>query len=175
MTRWILAEFRTEHALLEAARRLRAEGHADVDLHSPVPIPEAAEALGLPRSRLPLLCLAGGSLGVTSGYAMQWWMVAVDFPINVGNRPPHSPLAFVPITFELGILLAALAVFVGLLVRCGLPRPHHPAFEVDAFRNASVDGLWLSLPFDGDGTAVLDELRALGARSVEQVAGSGWS
>jgi hypothetical protein len=169
MNAWILAEFGTEHALLAAARHLHAEGHGGVDLHSPVPLPEAPETLGLARSRLPLVCLAGGVLGVASGYLMQWWMAAVDFPINVGNRPPHSPLAFVPITFELGILFAALAVFVGLLVRCGLPRPHHPVFEVDAFRNASVDGLWLSMPVDGDATALLDGLRALGASRAERV------
>ncbi len=167
---WIVAEFGTEHALLDAARRLRAEGRADVDLHSPVPIAEAPEALGLRPSRLPLVCAVGGATGVASGYLMQWWMVAVDFPINVGNRPPHSPLAFVPITFELGILFAALSVFVGLLLRCGLPRPHHPVFEADAFRNASVDGLWLSVPAVGDSALTVDALRALGATRVEQVA-----
>ncbi len=169
MNGYVLARFGTEHLLVDAARRLRAEGHAGIDLHSPVPIPEAPEALGLPRSRLPLVCAIGGALGVSSGYVMQWWMVAVDFPINVGNRPPHSPLAFIPITFELGILFAAIAVFVGLLVRCGLPRPHHPVFEVDAFRDASVDGLWLSVPVAGDGAGVVGELRALGAVHVERV------
>ncbi len=169
MNAWVLAQFGTEPLLLAAAHRLRAEGHEDVDLHSPVPIPEAPEALGLRRSRLPLVCAVGGALGVASGYLMQWWMVAVDFPINVGNRPPHSPLAFVPITFELGILFGALAVFAGLLVTCGLPRPHHPVFEAGAFADASIDGLWLSVPAPDDGTALLDELRSLGATYVERV------
>ena len=169
MRTWIVAEFPEEHALLEASRRLRAEGRAGLDLHSPVPIEGAPEALALRPSRLPAICLVGGLLGVVSGYVMQWWMVAVDFPINVGNRPPHSPLAFIPITFELGILFASVAVFVGLLARCGLPRPYHPVFEVDAFRNATVDGLWLSLPVDAetDAAGVVAELRSLGAVRVE--------
>ena len=75
---------------------------------------------------------------------MQWFMVGVDWPINVGGRPPHSPPAFIPVTFELGVLFAALSIFFGLFVLWGMPRLHHPVFEVEAFRSASVDGLWLS-------------------------------
>jgi hypothetical protein len=169
MHTWVLAEFEEEEALLAAARRLVEAGHAHVDVHSPVPIHGTSEALGLRPSRMPLICLIGGLTGLASGYLMQWWMVAVDFPINVGNRPPHSAPAFIPITFELGVLFAAIAVVVGLLVRCGLPRPHHPVFEAEGFRGASVDQLWLSLPV-GEGTRPpVDELRSLGATRVEVV------
>jgi hypothetical protein len=169
MRAWVLARFEEEEALLAAARRLREAGLSAVDVHSPVPIPGTAEALGLPPSRVPLVCLVGGLVGVAVGYALQWWTAAVDFPINVGNRPPHSWPAFVPITFELGVLFAAVSVVAGLLILSGLPRPYHPVFESDAFLGTSVDELWLSVPVDDGVRPPVDELRSLGATQVEIV------
>jgi Protein of unknown function (DUF3341) len=168
--RYVLAEFAAEAPLLEAARALRAEGQAELDLHSPVPLHGADEALGLKRSIVPRIALVAGLIGATTGYLMQWFMVGVDWPINVGGRPPHSPPAFIPVTFELGVLFAALAIFFGLFVLWGMPRLHHPVFEVEAFRSASVDGLWLSAAVSAeaaDGTAA--RLRGLGARQVQIV------
>jgi hypothetical protein len=166
----VVAEFGAEAALLGAARALRAEGHAELDLHSPVPIHGADEALGLSPSVVPRLALAGGLVGAVSGYLLQWWTVGVDFPINVGGRPPHSPPAFIPITFELGVLISSFAIFFGLFALWGLPRLHHPVFEVEAFRSATVDGLWLSAAVEAERAgAVAAELRTLGARQVEIV------
>ncbi len=168
--RYVVAEFAAEAPLLAAARALRAEGQADLDLHSPVPLHGSDEALGLKRSIVPRLALVAGLTGAVSGYLMQWYMVGLDWPINVGGRPPHSPPAFIPVTFELGILFAALAIFFGLFALWGMPRLHHPVFEVEAFRSASVDGLWLSTavaPEAADATAA--RLRQLGARQVEIV------
>ncbi len=168
--RYVVAEFAAEAPLLAAARALRAEGQADLDLHSPVPLHGSDEALGLKRSIVPRLALVAGLAGAVSGYLMQWYMVGLDWPINVGGRPPHSPPAFIPVTFELGILFAALTIFFGLFALWGMPRLHHPVFEVEAFRSASVDGLWLSTavaPEAADATAA--RLRQLGARQVEIV------
>ena len=171
MTSWVLGEFGEEKALLEAARALRAQGIDGLDLHSPYPIHGADEALGLRRSTVPIVALVAGVTGAVSGYVLQWWTVGVDWPLNVGNRPPHSPPAFIPVTFELGVLFASLAIFVGLLFAYfGFPRVHHPVFEVEAFRSATIDGLWLSAPVgrnEADGIAA--ELRKLGARSVSIV------
>ena len=170
MRRYVVAEFAAEAPLLDAARALRAEGQSDLDLHSPVPLHGADEALGLKRSIVPRIALVAGLIGATTGYLMQWFMVGVDWPINVGGRPPHSPPAFIPVTFELGVLFSALSIFFGLFVLWGMPRLHHPVFEVEAFRSASVDGLWLSAAVSAeaaDGTAA--RLRGLGARQVQIV------
>jgi len=167
---YVVAEFAAEAPLLAAARALRDQGHADLDLHSPVPLHGAEEALGLKRSVVPLIALVLGVAGAITGYLMQWWMVGVDFPINVGGRPPHSAPAFIPVTFELGVLFSALGIFFGLFKLWGMPRLHHPVFEVEAFRSASVDGLWLSAAVLPDRVpAVTAALTALGARQVEIV------
>jgi len=168
----VLGEFEREGALLEAARALRAGGHAAVDLHSPYPLHGADEALGLSRSTVPLVALGAGVTGAATGYFIQWYMVAHAWPLNVGNRPPHSAPAFIPVTFELGVLFAALAIFFGLLLAYfKFPRVHHPVFEVEAFRSASIDALWLSAEVDAaQAEAVAAELRRLGARQVSIVA-----
>jgi hypothetical protein len=167
MKDYVLAEFRDEHALCTAARRLRELGHRDLDAHSPVPIHGVDEALGLRPSVVPLIALTAGVLGAIGGYAMQVWMNAVDYPINVANRPMHGPPANVPITFECTILLAVLAIVFGLFALCGFPRTHHPAFEVEAFRTHSIDAFWLSARVDAGGAeGVAEELRRLGAAQV---------
>ncbi len=167
----VLAEFRDEATLCAAARRLRELGHRRLDASSPVPVHGLDEALGLRRSPVPLIALMGGVIGACGGYLMQWWMNAVDFPINVGNRPPHSPPANIPITFETGVLVASICIVVGLIVLAGLPRLYHPVFEVEAFRTASVDGLWIGAEVSpADQQAVEEELRRLGAVQVSRVA-----
>ncbi len=168
--RWVVAEFAAEAPLLAAARTLRGQGHQELDLHSPVPLHGADEALGLKRSVVPRIALVLGLVGAATGYLMQVGMVAIDWPINVGGRPPHSAPAFVPVTFELGVLFAAFGIFLGLFKLWGMPRLHHPVFEVEAFRSASVDGLWLSASVEaGRVDGVKAELAALGARRVEVV------
>ena len=105
---WTVAEFATSEALLAAVRAVRERGHTDVDTYSPYPLHRGSEALGLKPSRVPAIAAAGALFGVTLGYGVMYYMNAVDFPINVGNRPPHSPPMFIPITFELMVLLALM-------------------------------------------------------------------
>jgi hypothetical protein len=171
MTSWVLGEFGDEAALFAAARALRAKGLDGLDLHSPYPLHGADEALGLRRSTVPIVALIAGVTGAVSGYLLQWWTVGVDWPLNVGNRPPHSAPAFIPVTFELGVLFASLSIFIGLLFAYfRFPRVHHPLFEVEAFRSATIDGLWLSAAVGRhEADEVAADLRRLGARAVSIV------
>jgi len=169
-TSYVLGEFQEEAALLGAARRLRELGHARLDAHSPVPIHGAEEALGIKRSPVPLIGLLGGIAGGLGGFAMQYWMNAVDYPINVAGRAMASWPAWVPIAFETTVLLAASSIVLGLFGLAGFPRLHHPAFEVEAFRSASVGGLWISAEVEpARAEAVAEELRRLGASNVSRV------
>jgi hypothetical protein len=176
MKHFVLGDFgQNEGALYAAARALRSLGPDSLDIHSPYPLHGADEALGLRRSTVPLLALVAGVSGAVLGYLLQWWTVAIDWPLNVGGRPPHSAPAFVPVTFELGVLFASGAIFLGLLFwYFGFPRTYHPVFEVEAFRSASIDSFWLSAEVDPkDADRVAAELRRLGATQVSVVAPEG--
>jgi hypothetical protein len=169
----LMAEFDEPNALVAAAHRARLEGYRRMDAYSPFPIEELHEALGLAHTRLPLIVLIGGLVGCVGGYALQYWAAAVAYPLNVGGRPLHSWPAFIPITFECTILVAALSAVLGMLGLNGLPMPYHPVFNVSRFALASRNRFFLCIEskdvrFDLEKTRAF--LHTLGPREVSIVA-----
>ena len=139
----LMAEFDDPNALVAATSRAYREGYRRMDAYSPFPIEELHEALGGRHTRLPLIVLIGGILGCIGGYALQYWVSAVAYPINVGGRPYHSWPAFIPVTFECTILAAALSAVLGMVALNGLPMPYHPVFNVPRFALASRNRFFL--------------------------------
>lgn len=146
--RGLAAEFADGPGLLRAARALRAAGYRRLDGHSPQPVEGLAEALGLARTGVPALALAGGIAGAVGGYGLQVWLNVFDYPINVGGRPLHSAPAFIVVAFELAILGASGAALLGMLALNGLPRPHHPIFDVPGFAGVTRDRFFLAVSAD---------------------------
>jgi hypothetical protein len=153
----LMAEFKNPTDLVAAAQRVHQEGYRKVDAYSPFPIEELTAALEIPPTRLPLLVLLGGVAGCVGGYFMQYYASAIDYPINVGGRPFHSWPMFIPVTFELTILVAGLTAVLGMLALNGLPMPYHPVFNVSRFALATQDRFFLCIEatdptFDREGT-----------------------
>jgi ActD protein len=169
----VMAEFDSPADLLEAAGRAYAEGYRRLDAYSPFPVHGLAEAIGFHRTRLPLLVLCGGIVGCVGGYFLQYWISAIDYPLNIGGRPLNSWPAFIPVTFELTILLAALVAVLGMLALNGLPMPYHPVFNVPAFELASRNRFFLCIEsidpkFDrGETRRFLENLKAQAVFEVE--------
>jgi hypothetical protein len=168
----VMAEFHDADELLTATRRARADGYRRMEAYSPFPIDELAEALDFRRTHVPLIVLVGGVLGGLSGYLLQVYVSVIAYPLNIGGRPLHSWPAFVPVTFELTILGAALFAVVGMLALNGLPMPYHPVFNVPSFARATRDRFFLCIEaadprFDAEQTRRF--LRSLGAREVSDV------
>jgi len=172
--RYVLAQFATAEALLEGTTKMREKGWKNLDTHTPYPVHGVEKALGLGRVKIPAIVLGGALSGMILAYAMMYFMNVVDFPINIANRPPHSPPAFIPITFELTVLLGGTSAFLGsLFLLFKFPQPYHPLFESDNFRRASIDGFFLSIEVpDGDGKddQILNDVRGVGATNVELLA-----
>ena len=132
----LLAEFAQPDQLLAAVRSARA-AHRDVDAYAPYAVDGLAEALGFHRNAVPLATLLGGIGGGVGIYALQWYTAVIDYPINSGGRPLDSWPVFIPPTFELTVLVAALGAFFGMLLLNGLPRLNHPIFNATEFDLAS--------------------------------------
>jgi len=138
----VLAEFSSGEALLEAIERSKADGFTKMEAYTPLPMHEVSHALGH-KNDLPKYVLAGGILGAVVGFGLQYYASVIHYPINVGGRPLNSWPSFIPVTFELTILFAALTTVLGMLALNGLPRPHHPVFSVPGFELASRNRFFL--------------------------------
>src|ERR1700679_2935898 len=110
----LLAQFGTAHALLHAVEKARAAGYNKMEAYSPYPIHGLSEALGFKKTKLPWIIFGGGATGAIAGLVMQWSSAAYFYPINVAGKPYFSWPAFVPITFECMILLAAFSAVLGM-------------------------------------------------------------
>ena len=169
----LVAEFGSEHELVEGARRVREAGYTRTDAFMPYPSHAVIEALGVKRSKVPLIILLGATFGALLGYGFQYWVSVIDYPLNVGGRPLNSWVSFIVVTFELTILLGALSGVIGMFALNRLPQPYHPVFNSSAFRAAaSVDGFFLAVEaederFDRRETAVL--LKRAGAIRISEV------
>ena len=141
----VMAEFAGAERLLSAARSARDAGYADIEAYSPFPIEGLADAAGFRRNWVPAIVLAGGLAGGIGGYFMQWYSAVLSYPINSGGKPPHSWPEFIPVTFELTVLVAAIAGVVGMLALNGLPRLYHPVFNVREFDLASRNRFFICL------------------------------
>jgi len=139
----LLAEFSEPAGLVAAVRRVHEAGYCKVDAFSPYPMEALNEALGLHHSRLPLLVLIGGVVGLVAGYGLEYWASVIEYPMNVGGRPFHSVPSFIPPAFETTILFAALTAVLGMLALNGLPEPYHPVFNVPTFALATKDRFFL--------------------------------
>jgi hypothetical protein len=166
----LLAEFSTRDRLAGAIRVLRDRGYRRLDAYTPYSVEEVEEALGLRRSRLPLAVFAAG-LGAAGGaYFLQWFLNAYLYPLNFGGRPPHFPLPFLIITFEMGILFAGLTAFAGVIALGRLLRLHDPPQSAPGFESATRDRFWLEVSMrddEFDPERTLEELVELGADRVE--------
>ena len=166
----ILAEFATPAELYRACERGRDAGFTRWDAHTPFPVHGLAGAMGLRRSPLPWIVLAMGLTGAALGFGLQWWVHASAQPLVISGKPYFTWPAFIPITFEIGVLFAALGAVLGMLGLNRLPMLYHPLFRSKVFERVTDDAFFISIEswdprFDASATATL--LESLGARSVE--------
>ena len=139
----LLAEFDSSTDLVWAAKAAYSAGYRKMDTYSPFPIEEASEAIGFHKSRVPLIVLLGGMLGGLSGFALQYWINVISYPLNIGGKPYNSWPAFIVPTFEMTILFAGLSGVFGMFALNGLPMPYHPLFNVDRFAGVNRDKFFL--------------------------------
>ncbi len=168
----LLAEFDSAQALLDAAGQVRAAGYTKTDAYSPFPIHGLSEALGFRERAVAPSVFMGGLTGALAGYGLEYWTQVIAYPLNIGGRPYHSWVSFIPPAFETTILFGAFAAVIGMLTLNGLPQPYHPVFNAPRFHLASRDTFFLSIEasdpkFDAERTRAF--LAGLQAREVVDI------
>lgn len=168
----LMAEFDDPQSLLEAVKTARHEGYRRMEAYTPFAVDEVSNELHPGRGWIPAIVLFGGIFGGGGGFLMQWYAMAISYPFNIGGRPLWSWPSFIPITFELTVLGAALFGALGMLALNGLPQPYHPVFNVERFGLATQNRFFLCVEatdphFDRERTREL--LANLKAREVFEV------
>ena len=168
----MLAEFETPGAILHACDLVRQAGYRNWDAHTPFPVHGLDRAMGLRPSKLPWIVLAMALSGTTIAMAFQGWVAAIDYPLVISGKPLFSWQAFVPVTFEVTILLGAIGAVFGMLALNRLPRHNNWRFHSKRFERASDDGFFISIDaedprFDREATERM--LESAGASHVEWV------
>jgi len=172
MSRSLLAEFRDADALTRAARAIHGE-YRLVDAYSPLPLENVARLLGQTGAPIRVVMAIAGFGVAACAYALEFYSSVINYPIDSGGRPPHSWPAFMMFPFSVGILSAAVFGLIALLLLTGLPRLHHPLFDIAGFDRASQDGFALEIAQpDGETERrhLIDALKRHGAVAVHEVA-----
>jgi hypothetical protein len=139
----LLAEFDDPGPLVRAANEAFKAGYRQLDAYTPIPVHGLPQAIGFKKDRVALCVLIGGLSGATLGFNLAHWAQRVSYPLNVGGRPLFSWPSWIPVTFECGILFGGFSALISMILLNGLPRLHHPVFEVPAFQRASIDRFFL--------------------------------
>ena len=142
----LLAEFNTPTELVLATEAARHAGYRRMECYTPYPVEEAAEALHFHKNYVPLICLLGGIMGLTTAFLMETWINTMAYPLNIAGRPLMSWPAFIIPAYEWTILFAGLSAAFGMIAMNGLPQTYHPLFNAPNFRNgATTDKFFLCI------------------------------
>ena len=169
----VLAEFDSASTLFHGCEKIRDAGFKAWDAHAPFAVHGLDKAMGLSRSRLPWVVFVCAMLGAAGGMTLQWWTATIGYPLVISGKPLFSWPAFIPVTFELGILFGSLGALFGMFHFNKLPRWNHPLFNSERFvQKANDDGFFVSIEatdrnYKGPETQAW--LRSIGATHVEVV------
>jgi hypothetical protein len=139
----LIATFETAPELYHAAEKVRDAGYRHWDCITPFPVHGLDKAMGLRRSIVPRISLAGGITGFITGMSLIWWTGGVDYQLIVGGKPLFSPMFAFPVSYELTILFTAFATIIGMSVLNGLPMHYHPVLKYEHIRRGMDDTFFI--------------------------------
>lgn len=166
---FILGVFNDEDVLIQAVEKVRASGVRIHEVFSPFPVHGLDEALGYKRTRLPIAAFIFGVLGTTLALVMQYWMLGYDWPMIIGGKNFASLPPFIPVTFELTVLLSALGMVATFLIVSDLKPYKKPRqFDVRSTDDKHVMAIDLALNHGKSKDDLSRMLRDAGAEEVNE-------
>ncbi len=168
----VTAIFETPDEIIHAAKATSA-AYKKYDIHTPYPVHGMPKAMKLKPSKLGYFSLAFGLTGTAIALLFMWWSMSVDYPLIIGGKPFFSLPAFIPVTFELTVLLASVgAVLTMLFFLFKLPNNSHPLHDTDYMKSVSVDKFGLCIEAKDDEfneQKAVEFLKGLGGRNITTI------
>jgi len=168
----ILAEFRNPKELIDAAKLINDNGYRSYDTFSPFPIHGMDKAMSLKKSKLGWIVAVHGLAGFIGAFAMIYYMSVYDYPLNISGKTLMNIPAWIPVVFELTILLSAFGAVFGMFFLNGLPKLNHPLFNSENFKKATDDGFFVCIETEDpqfDDEKVHKLLEGAGATNIERI------
>lgn len=168
----VLAEFRNPKELIDAAKMVNQNGYRHFDTFSPYPIHGMDKAMSLKKSKLGWIVISHGLLGFAGALTMIYWMMVVDYPLNISGKPLMNAPAWIPVIFELTVLLSAFGAVFGMFFLNGLPKLNHPLFNSENFKKVTNDGFFVCIESEDpqfDTEKVFKLMTDAGAANIEEV------
>lgn len=166
----VLAEFSTPAEIFHACEKVRDKGYKHWDAHTPFPVHGLEKAMGLSSSKVPWIVLIMALTGATCGFALQYWVHVVEYPLVISGKPLNSWPAFIPVTFELSILFGAFGAVFGMFGLNKLPQFYHAVFRSARFARVTDDKFFISIEATDpqfDQNSAVNLLKSAGAVHVE--------
>jgi hypothetical protein len=161
---FLIATFTNPEKLVHAVKAVCAEDFRVYDVYSPYPIHGMDEAMGVRHSRLPWVTFLAGLAALSFALAFQFYTNVFDWPLNVGGKPDNSTLAFVPVCFELTVLIGGLSTVAALFFRARLFPGKRERLAVKGI----TDDKFALVLRKGDMQRAREILEQSGAKKVEQ-------
>jgi hypothetical protein len=117
---FLLGIYDDDEKVLHAVEHIRHQGVEIADVFTPFPVHGLDKALGMKRTRLPRAAFLFGLTGTILALTMQTYMMTIDWPMDIGGKPYFPFPAFIPVTFELTVLIASLGMVATYLIVSGL-------------------------------------------------------
>ncbi len=168
----VLAEFSNPKELIDAATIVNKNGYRNFDTFSPFPIHGMDRAMSLQKSKLGWIVISHGLVGFFGAIAMIYWMMVIDYPLNISGKTLMNVPAWIPVTFELTILLSAFGAVFGMFFLNGLPRFNHPLFNSENFKKVTDDGFFVCIESEDpqfDSEKVQKMLSEAGGTNIEEI------
>lgn len=168
----VLAECKNPKQLIDMAQLVNKSGYKNFDTFSPFPIHGMDKAMSLKKSKLGWIVFGHGMLGLVGAFSMIYFMMVVDYPLIIGGKPLFNLPAWIPVMFELTVLLSAFGAVFGMFFLNGLPKLNHPLFTSENFKKATDDGFFICIEAEDpqfDSEKVQKLLKDAGAENIEEI------
>jgi hypothetical protein len=164
--KFVVGNFDDEAVLFPAVKKVRRAGYKIHDVFTPFPIHGLDHAMGLRDTSLHTAGFIYGITGTSTAVGFITWALTVDWQINFGGKPFFSLPAWIPVTFELTVLFAAVGMVLTFCYLCQLA----PFVKKDHFNPRSTDDTFVMALECTDKTneaEVLSFLETVGAKEVK--------
>ncbi len=165
--------FDTPDDIRNAAESISDQGYTDFDVNTPYPVHGMDRAMKMKGSKLGYFALVLGLTGAATALLFMYFTVVVDYPLVIGGKPFWALPSFIPITFEVTVLMAAVGTVIAMIIFFfKFPNNAHPLHDTDYMKKVSSDKYGIAVLAEDpkfDENTVKNELQSLGAKDIEPI------